>query len=104
MQKIHEGALNSTNAHEIQRSIRLLSIFAEILETFNGSVETLVSSIDEDIFNKVAANSPNGACLLRVKDWFADLHSYRIGNVFTGIVSFILNAESKLCYVKDMTK
>lgn len=63
----------------------------------------LMSSLDEDIFNEVLQNSPESACL-RIKDWLCDLSSYEIGDTFKGYVSFILDDDKKLCFVKDMSR
>lgn len=95
--------MNATNIHDIQRAIRLLSIFCDILQTFNSNIETLVSSIDEHIFKEVMARSPNSTCL-RVKDWLADLSPYKIGDKFAGVISYILDGDSKLCFIKDQTR
>lgn len=82
----------------------MLSIFSDILQTFNGNIETWVSSIDEHIYNEIMAKSPNTVGFLRVKDWQADLSSYQVDDTFHGIVSYVLNADTKLCYVKDMAR
>lgn len=95
--------MGATNIHDIQRSIRLLSIFCEILQTFNANVETLMSSIDAHIFNKIVANSTN-TVVLRMKDWIADLSPYQIGDKFTGVISYILDGDAKLCFVKDQAR
>lgn len=95
--------MKANDIHEIQRLIRILSVFGEILQTFNANIESLISSVDEHVFNEVMANSSNAQCL-RVKDWLTDLSSYQIDDKFNGIVSYILDSESKLCYVKDLTK
>lgn len=64
-------------------------------------METLVSSIDTHIFDEVvAANGMNAVCL-RMKDWIADLSSYQIGDKFTGIISYVLDGDAKLCFIKD---
>ncbi|XP_055323144.1 uncharacterized protein LOC129578440 isoform X2 [Sitodiplosis mosellana] len=103
VRKVHESAMCATNIHDIQRSIRLLSIFCEILQTFNMNVETLVSSIDAHIYNEVVANSTNTICL-RMKDWLADLSSYQIGDKFTGVISYVLDGDTKLCFIKDQER
>lgn len=103
VQKICNGVSNTTDHHEIQRNIRLLSICCQILESFNTNVEMLMSSLDEDIFNEVLQTSPNSVCL-RVKDWLCDLSSYQIGDSFTGYVSYVLDNDKKLCFVKDLSK
>lgn len=98
---MHQNAMNSTEVHEIQRCIRMLSVVGQILETFNAKVETIVSSFDERIFNEVMANLPNMVCL-RVNEWQPDLSSYRIGDEFAGIITYVLDVDRQLCYVKNV--
>lgn len=95
--------MNLQNIHDIQRSIRVLAIFSEILQTFNANVEALISSVDVHIYNEVIAKSPNVQCL-RFKDWFSDLSSYQIGDSIAGIVTYVLDNERKLCFIKDLNK
>lgn len=103
MQNIQDGVTSSSDIHEIQRNIRLMSIFSQILEAFNANFEKLLSSIDETTFNEVMSNAPNGVWL-RVMDWFSDLSSYQIGDTFAGFISYTLEDATKLCFIKDMTK
>lgn len=98
---MHENAMHSTEVHEIQRCIRMLSVVGQILETFNAKVETIVSSFDERIFNEVMANLPNMVCL-RVNEWQPDLSSYHISDEFSGVITYVLDVERQLCYVKNM--
>lgn len=93
--------MNSKEIHDVQRNIRLLSVLCQILETFNAKVETMVSSMDEHIFNEIMANSANTICM-RVKEWLPDLSHYQINGEFTGIVTHILDGDRKLCFVKDL--
>ncbi|XP_031626458.1 uncharacterized protein LOC116342832 isoform X2 [Contarinia nasturtii] len=101
--QIHETVMNSNNIHEIQRQIRMMSIVCDILQAFNSTVESLMSSLDEKIYNDIMAKSPNSICL-RVKDWAGDLSSYQIGDKFFGMVSYVLEGESKLCFIQDQSK
>lgn len=62
-----------------------------------------MSSLDEDIFNEVMQNEPDSVCL-RIKDWMGDLSSYQIGDTFKGYVSYLLQGDKKLCFIKDLSK
>lgn len=48
-------------------------------------------------------NSPESVCL-RINDWLCDLSSYQIGDTFKGTVSYVLDGEKKLCFVRDVSR
>lgn len=62
-----------------------------------------MSSLDEGIFNEVMQSTPNAVCL-RIKDWMGDLSSYQIGDTFKGYVSYLLQGDKKLCFIKDLSR
>lgn len=103
VQRIRDCVTESTDIYEIQRNIRLMSIFCQILETFNANVEILLSSIDQHTYDEVMAHSPKSA-LLRVKDWLCDLSAYQVGDNFHGYISYVFDGDAKLCFIKDMSK
>lgn len=62
-----------------------------------------MSSIDQQTFEELVEISPN-AIYLRVDDWLVDFSSYKIGDTFKGFVTYVLDSDMKLCFIKNMTK